>query len=111
MWIAMGVLGGIATLAAILLGIASRIFTVDEDPRLRGVGRLLPGANCGGCGYAGCAACAEAIVRGEVGPNACVTGQTEVAARVADFLGMTLVDTEPSIACPSCQGGQRATRK
>ncbi len=105
------VLGGIATVAAAALGVAARIFHVDEDPRIRGVVNLLPNANCGGCGYAGCSACAEAMVRGQAEPNACVIGQTEVARQVAGFLGMTLVDTEPSIACPDCQGGIRAIRK
>ena len=56
------VLGGIAAVAAVTLGIAARIFFVQEDPRFKGVADLLPGANCGGCGYAGCTACAEAIV-------------------------------------------------
>jgi len=105
------VLGGIAVVSAVILGIAARIFFVAEDPRIKGVADLLPGANCGGCGFAGCAACAEAIVGGKAEVNACVVGQTECAQQVASFLGMDMVDTEPQIACPDCQGGVRALRK
>ncbi len=111
MWIPAVVLGGIAAIAAVVLGIAARVFHVQEDPRIKAVNDLLAGANCGGCGYAGCVACAEAIVRGEVEPNACVVGQADVARAVASFLGMELADTEPQIACPDCQGGLRASRK
>ena len=105
------VLSGIGFVAAIGLGIAARVFYVEEDPRIKGVMDLLPGANCGGCGYAGCAACAEAIVNGEAQSNACVVGQSEVAMQVAEFLGMAPMDTEPQVACPECQGGTRATKK
>ena len=111
MWMPAAILGGIAAVAAVGLGVAARIFFVAEDPRIKGVADLLPGANCGGCGFAGCAACAEAIVKAQAEPNACVVGQTEVATQVAAFLGMELVDTEPQIACPDCQGGVRALRK
>lgn len=104
-------MGGIAAVSAVGLGIASRVFHVDEDPRIKGVADRLPGANCGGCGYAGCSACAEAVVRGEVAPNACVVGGTETANDIAAYLGMELAGTEPQIACPDCQGGPRAERK
>ena len=105
------VLSGIGFLAAIILGIAGRIFYVKEDPRIKGVLDILPGANCGGCGYAGCSVCAEAIVNGETDVNACVVGQTEVANQIADYLGMMPVDTEPQVACPDCHGGIRAAKK
>jgi formate dehydrogenase beta subunit len=105
------VLSGIGLIAAVVLGIAARVFYVKEDPRIRGVLDILPGANCGGCGYAGCAACAEAIVKGEAEANACVVGQTEVANQVAEYLGMSPVAAEPQVACPDCQGGIRASQK
>jgi NADPH-dependent glutamate synthase beta subunit-like oxidoreductase len=111
MFLSVLVLTGIGLVAAIGLGIAARIFYVKEDPRIKGVQDILPGANCGGCGYAGCAACAEAMVNGEVEVNACVVGQTEVAHEIAEYLGMKLPDTEPQVACLDCQGGFRATHK
>jgi len=111
LWIPAVVMGALAVLAAAGLGIAARIFYVEEDPRLKGVADCLPGANCGGCGYAGCGACAEAIVKGEAEPNACVVGQTETAVAVAAYLGMEMKESEPQIACRECTGGERATNK
>ncbi|MCD4747929.1 MAG: FAD-dependent oxidoreductase [Thermoanaerobaculales bacterium] len=105
------ILGGIAVVAAVGLGVAARVFHVDEDPRIKGLTDLLPGANCGGCGFAGCSACAAAIVEGKAEVNACVVGQTEVARSLADFMGMELVESGPQVACPDCQGGARATLK
>ena len=65
--ISMGVLGVIAFLAACLLYVVSLYFKVEEDPRIDLVTAALPGANCGGCGFAGCRAFAEACVKA---PNA-----------------------------------------
>jgi Na+-translocating ferredoxin:NAD+ oxidoreductase RNF subunit RnfB len=53
------VLGGIAIVAAVILYIVARKFAVYEDPLIDQVAEQLPGANCGGCGYAGCRAFAE----------------------------------------------------
>jgi len=62
-FISMGVLGVIAFLAACLLYVVSLYFKVEEDPRIDLVTAVLPGANCGGCGFAGCRAFAEACVK------------------------------------------------
>ena len=105
------VLSGIGFLAAVMLGIAGRIFYVKEDMRIKEVLNLLPGANCGGCGFAGCSACAEAIVKGEAQPNVCVIGQTEVANQIAEYLGMSVMESEPQVAIPDCSGGNRAQKK
>ena len=102
---------GIAFVAAIILGIAARIFYVKEDPRIEAVADLLPGANCGGCGQAGCSAAAEAMVKGIIPVNSCVVGGTETAEEVGAFLGYDVSGAEPSLACASCDGGKRATRK
>ena len=57
--IAVLVLGAIALIAALVLFGVSKKFAVEEDPRLGQVGELLPGANCGGCGFAGCSGMAS----------------------------------------------------
>ena len=56
------VLGLLALLAAVILYVCSKKFAVYEDPRIAQVSECLPGANCGGCGYAGCNALADALV-------------------------------------------------
>ena len=76
-------LGGLGLVAAICLGIASKVFYVYVDPKVIQVEDALAGANCGGCGYPGCSAAAEAIVAGRMEPNGCVAGGEEVAVRVA----------------------------
>lgn len=104
-------LTGIAFVAAIILGLAGKMFYVEEDPRIEAVAGLLPGANCGGCGQAGCNAAAEAIVNKQVEVNICVVGGTETAEAIGTFLGYDVTGAEPSLACSSCEGGYRAARK
>ena len=73
--ISMGVLGVTALLAAILLYVVSLFFKVEEDPRIDLVTAVLPGANCGGCGFAGCRNFAEACVKaGGIEGLACPVG-------------------------------------
>ena len=73
--ISMGVLGVVALLAAILLYVVSLFFKVEEDPRIDLVTAVLPGANCGGCGFAGCRNFAEACVKaGGIEGLACPVG-------------------------------------
>ena len=64
MTIAFVCLFGLGFVAAVGLGVASRVFYVEEDPRIAEVEDVLPGANCGGCGFPGCGSAAEAIVAG-----------------------------------------------
>ncbi len=105
------VLGGIGFLAALLLGYASRVFYVKEDPLVTEVEDALPGANCGGCGYAGCHAAAMAMARGKALPNICVGGSPEVGENVANIMGLKVVAKEPELASRDCCGGARALEK
>ncbi len=63
--IAIGILGILALVFGLVLAAASKVFHVDTDPRLDQLKECLPGANCGGCGYPGCAGYAEAVLKGE----------------------------------------------
>ncbi len=90
------------------LAVASRVFRVEQDPRLDDVIDALPGANCGGCGYPGCASLAEAVIAGKAGPDACVAGGPDTASAVAGAMGVEVVFQEPKIASPGCRGGKRA---
>ena len=102
------VLGGIALAAAVVLYVCSKRFSVDEDPRIGQVNELLPGANCGGCGFAGCMAMAEALVKGSENNSLeglnCPVGGSYVMTRVANLLGMTIQGGEPQIAVVRCAG-------
>ena len=85
------VLGAIALVAALVLFGVSKKFAVEEDPRLGQVGELLPGANCGGCGFAGCSGMAAALVKGadagSIDGLMCPVGGADVMGKVADLLG------------------------
>ncbi len=91
--------------ASVILAIASRVFYVYEDPRVVAITDALPGANCGGCGYAGCSAAAEAVARGDAGANVCVIGGATTANAVAAVTGQEVVEREPQIAWTSCTYG------
>ena len=70
-YISIVVLMGIGAVCGLVLSVASKVFYVYEDPRIAEVEYYLAGANCGGCGYAGCAAYAEALAKGEAPTTAC----------------------------------------
>ncbi len=102
------VLGAIALVAAVILYACSKKFAVHEDARLPQVSELLPGANCGGCGFAGCSALADALVKGAdkgtiEGLN-CPVGGTEVMDKVAEVLGMAAAGGKPMVAVVRCSG-------
>ena len=106
--IAVIVLGGIGLIAALVLYICSKRFAVYEDPRIGQVNELLPGANCGGCGFAGCGGMADALVKGADkgsldGLN-CPVGGSEVMSRVANLLGMAIANGDPKVAVVRCNG-------
>ena len=69
--IPIGIFAALGVLFGLLLAVASKVFAVKVDERIPAVLENLPGANCGGCGHSGCAALAEAIVKGGAAPNTC----------------------------------------
>ncbi|XPV77221.1 MAG: FAD-dependent oxidoreductase [Desulfovibrio sp.] len=95
---------------AVILGVASRILHVEEDPRVAEVESYLPGANCGGCGYPGCNAAAVAVVKGEARPELCVAAGMDVAQNIASVMGCEVGFKEPRLASMICTGGSRASR-
>jgi len=71
----------------IILAVAGKIFASEPDERIEMIVDVLPSANCGGCGFAGCAALAEAIVKGEAKTNACPVGGAEMSEKIAGIMG------------------------
>lgn len=95
-------MGGLGVLIGTVLVIASKAFYVYEDPKVLAIDDVLPGANCGGCGYPGCNANAEAIVNGVQDVNSCVAAGEDVAMAIAEIMGVSVSDTEPEFAGPGC---------
>lgn len=91
-------------LIGLILGIAGKKFAVEVDERVTLIRDELPGNNCGGCGFAGCDALAEAIVKGEASVNACPVGGPNVAAAIGDIMGTAAQAGEKKIAFVKCIG-------
>jgi len=99
-------LSGMAAVFGAVLAIASRVFAVHRDPRVEQVLDLLPGANCGACGYPGCSGFAEALVKGTVPEGViCPPGGAETMAKIAEVLGVDAAKVIPKVAVVHCSGG------
>jgi formate dehydrogenase beta subunit len=96
-------IGGLGMLAALGLGVAAKVFYVKVDPLVEAVEEALPGANCGGCGFAGCSSAAVAIAGGQAEANICVGGGPEIGVAVASIMGVEIKETEPQIAQVGCR--------
>jgi len=97
-------LGGILGIG---LAIAARFFGLKKDANLERVTELLPQLNCGACGFAGCAAYASALIKGDVASNLCLPGGHELAQRLAQLLGQELSETiSRQVTQVHCRGGR-----
>ncbi len=107
---AIGALGALTLLLATGLVVANRKLYVFEDARFDDVEAMLPGTNCGACGFPGCRAFAEALVTSEAVPGQCtVSGDAECEA-VAAFLGVDVGAGEREVARLACAGGINVAR-
>lgn len=109
--IATSVLGGTALIIGILLGIAGEKLQVEVDEKELQVRELLPGNNCGGCGYPGCDGLASAIAEGKAEVNSCPVGGLNVANKISEVMGVTLEEKEKQVAFVRCGGTCDKTKK
>jgi len=99
------VLAGLGVILAIVLYVVANKFKVEEDPRIDQVEAVMPGANCGGCGFAGCRAFAENCVKaGDLNDFFCPVGGNETMKQVASVLGLEAVSKAPMVAVIRCDG-------
>lgn len=90
-----------------LLAVANKVFSVEVDERVDKIIEVLPGANCGGCGYPGCSAFAEAVAAGKAPVNGCPVGKQKVADQVSEIMGVTAGEGEERlIARLACRGSK-----
>ncbi|OFI05826.1 electron transport complex subunit RsxB [Clostridium acetireducens DSM 10703] len=97
-------LGCMGLAIGMLLGYASKKFAVEVDERVPKVREALPGANCGGCGFAGCDAYAQAVVEGAAPPNCCAVGGAAAVEKIAEVMGLEVDESEPKKAFVKCNG-------
>lgn len=102
--IAAGILGVMGFIFGILLAVASKVFFVKEDERKIEIEKHLSGANCGACGFAGCSAYADAIVKGEAPTNLCNSGGNETAKAISDIMGVEAAAVNRKYAKVRCSG-------
>ncbi|MBK9389143.1 MAG: RnfABCDGE type electron transport complex subunit B [Bacteroidetes bacterium] len=95
----------LAIVSAVILYFVAQKFKIFEDPRIDQVQEILPAANCGGCGFAGCRNFAEALVAAETfdGLN-CPVGGSAVMQSAAGILGKAAVAVDPTVAVLLCNG-------
>ena len=105
--IAIGILGGLGLIFGLVLAAASKVFYVETDPRLDQLNECLPGANCGGCGYAGCGGYAEAVLNGEAPIGKCASGGNECAQAMAAIMGVKAEAVTRKVALVRCSGEKR----
>ena len=99
------ILGGVGLTFGALIALANSKLKVWEDPRIGSVNDLLPGANCGACGFAGCRAFAEGVVGGDIAPAECTVASDLDREDIANFLGVDAGEAEKKVARLLCAGG------
>lgn len=106
-------LGGLGIAFSVILFFAFKQFHVEVDPKEALILGVLPGTNCGACGFAGCQGLAEAITHGKAEANGCIAGGTDTAKKVAEVLGIKIDENEiqTKIAFVACRAGITQAKK
>lgn len=100
-------MAGMALVLGAILAVASIRFHVEVDEKVQYIWDILPGANCGACGFPSCEAAAEGIAKGDIPINACMAGGQDIANKIAEIMGQEAAEgAEPMIAAAKCGGGK-----
>ncbi|MDR2734590.1 MAG: RnfABCDGE type electron transport complex subunit B [Spirochaetota bacterium] len=106
------VITGLGFLFGYALALAAKKFAVSKDERAAAIEELLPGANCGACGFPGCAGYAEAIVSSKAEADLCAPGGAASANGIARIMGVSVKSSDERVARVFCGGGSdRTTQK
>ncbi len=104
-------LGGVGIIFGALLALAARFFAVETDPRVDSIREVLPGVNCGACGYPGCTGFAEAVAEGNAPMDGCIPGGPETIDEIALVLGQEAVKSKPLVATVFCIGDNQKAKE
>ena len=108
--IAFIIVGVLGLLLGLGLAIADKKLAIEKDEKLIALEEAMPGANCGGCGFAGCTAYADAVFKGEAEPGLCSPGGAALAAKMGEILGVKVEAKEKMVAFVFCRGGKDVTK-
>lgn len=98
------IVGVVGLLIGVLLGVAGKFLAVPVDEKEVAVRELLPGNNCGGCGFPGCDGLAKAIANGEAPVSQCPVASADAKAQMAKLMGQSLEDAVKQVAFVHCAG-------
>lgn len=104
------VLSVLGLLLGVGLSIAEKKLSVKKDEKLEEIEAIMPGANCGGCGFAGCSAYAEAVALGQALPGLCQPGGEELSRKMSLIMGVEAEKKERMVAFVFCQGNHQVTK-
>lgn len=91
MWKSVALVAGLGGMFGAILAVAGRKLAVHTDPRIEEITNLLPGANCGSCGYPGCGGLAEAIVAGRDGVSPCLACSPDSKKKIARIMALPAI--------------------
>lgn len=100
---AVAIVGGVGLVIGIALCVAGKFLAVEVDEKEIAIREVLPGNNCGGCGFPGCDGLAGAIAKGESEPSACPVGGAPVAQKIAEIIGVQ-AEIVKKVAYVACNG-------
>ena len=103
------IVAGIGLLAGVILAVASVVMAVPKDEKAEAILEVLPGANCGACGFSGCSGYAAALSKGEAKAGLCSPGGEACAKACAELLGVGDVAVEKKTALVHCMGSYDMT--
>ncbi|MCL2442226.1 MAG: RnfABCDGE type electron transport complex subunit B [Treponema sp.] len=98
-------------ICAVILSFASKFMNVKVDERLAQLQEIMPGVNCGVCGYPGCGGYASALINENAKTNLCTPGGSEVLEKISSILGVEAVNIEQKTAVIYCNGDCNAQTK
>ena len=110
LWV-IGIVAVIAIVFAVLIVLVSKLCYVEEDEKAKAVSENLAGANCGGCGYAGCSDFAKALSEGKASISDCGATDNDSKQKIADILGIPFSASAETFAVVKCAGGVNAKNK
>ena len=109
--VSLSTMGGLGLILSIGLVIADKKLNVEEDPLTKEIVSVLPGLNCGACGFPSCQAYAEQVARAKAGVGCCVVGGEDIQSKLAAIMTVEFEKEETEIAAVRCQGGEKECKR
>ncbi len=109
--IAIFTMGGLGLIFSTLLVFADKKLRVEENPLIAKIAEILPNANCGACGFAGCHDFATKVVEVKAEPNGCPVGGKDLAFEISQILGIESKESVKKVARVLCRGDNKSAKK